>query len=51
MGLNIREKNLSVMLAELLAESGIRSIGEVKLRGRMPDVMLDINYIMFNNRR
>jgi len=34
------------MLAELLAESGLKAIGEVVIRRRrMPDVLLDINGI------
>jgi len=43
--LYVREENLNVMLAELLAESGLKAIGEVRLRRRMPDVMLDVNGI------
>jgi len=45
-----REENLNVMLAELLAESGLSAIGEIVIRKvntgrRMPDVLLDINGI------
>lgn len=43
--LNIREENLNVVLAELLAESGLKAIGEVRLRRKLPDVMLDVNGI------
>lgn len=43
--LTVREENLNVMLAELLAESGLRAIGEVRLKRGMPDVMLDVNGI------
>jgi len=44
--MKIREENLNIMLAELLAESGLKAIGEVIIRRkRMPDVLLDINGI------
>jgi hypothetical protein len=39
----VREENLNVMLAELLTESGLKAIGEVIIRRRMPDVLLDLN--------
>ena len=39
----VREENLNVMLAELLAESGLKAIGEVIIRRKMPDVLIDIN--------
>jgi len=39
----VREENLNVMLAELLAESGLKAVGEVIIRRKMPDVLLDIN--------
>lgn len=45
--MSVREENLNVMLAELLAERGLRALGEVvmKRRGRRPepDVHLMIN--------
>ena len=41
----IREENLNVTLAELLAESGLKAIGEVIIRRKMPDVLIDINGI------
>lgn len=39
----VREENLNVMLAELLAESGLKAVGEVIIRRKMPDVLIDIN--------
>jgi len=39
----IREENLNVMLAELLTESGLKAVGEVIIRRKMPDVLVDIN--------
>ncbi|MGQ9465870.1 MAG: hypothetical protein ACUVQ4_09285 [bacterium] len=39
----VREENLNIMLAELLAESGLKAIGEVIIRRKMPDVLTDIN--------
>lgn len=39
----VREENLNIMLAELLAESGLKAIGEVIIRRKMPDVLIDIN--------
>ena len=39
----VREENLNVMLAELLAESGLKAIGEVVIQKRMPDVLVNIN--------
>jgi hypothetical protein len=45
--MSIREENLNVMLAELLAERGLKALGEVILRrgGRRPepDVLLELN--------
>jgi len=45
--MDIREENLNVMLAELLAERGLKALGEVILRrGRHrpePDVLLELN--------
>ena len=44
----VREESLNIMLAELLAESGLKAIGEVVVKvfeKRMPDVLLDINGI------
>jgi len=45
---NVREESLNIMLAELLAESGLKAIGEIVIKvfkKRMPDVLLDINGI------
>jgi hypothetical protein len=39
----VREENLNVMLAELLTESGLKAVGEVIIRRKMPDVLIDIN--------
>ncbi len=41
----VREENLNVMLAELLAESGIKAIGEPILKRQMPDILVYINGI------
>jgi hypothetical protein len=47
--MGVREENLNVMLAELLAERGLRALGEVVLRqGRRrpePDVLIELNGI------
>jgi hypothetical protein len=47
--MNVAEENLNVMLAELLAERGLKALGEVILRkeGRrpQPDVLLELNGI------
>lgn len=42
---NVREENLNVVLAELLAERGLKALGEVvlKKRGGRPDVLIDLN--------
>jgi hypothetical protein len=39
----VREENLNIMLAELLTESGLKAVGEVIIRRKMPDVLIDIN--------
>ncbi len=41
----ISEPNLNVMLAELLSESGIKALGEVIIRRKKPDIVIDINGI------
>jgi hypothetical protein len=43
--IGVREEALNVLLAELLAERGLKALGEVSLRKRegFPDVLLDIN--------
>jgi len=45
--LSLREENLNVMLAELLAEKGLKALGEVVLRKRggrpEPDVLIELN--------
>jgi hypothetical protein len=45
--MSVREENLNVMLAELLAERGLRALGEVVLRkgGRRPepDILIELN--------
>jgi len=38
----VREEALNVTLAELLAERGLKALGEVILK-KMPDVLLDVN--------
>jgi hypothetical protein len=38
----VREESLNVILAELLAERGLRALGEVVLK-KKPDVLLDVN--------
>jgi hypothetical protein len=45
---DVREENLNVMLAELLAERGLRALGEVRLSKKQagraqPDVLIDLN--------
>jgi len=40
---NVREESLNVLLAELLAERGLKALGEVILRKGFPDVLLDVN--------
>lgn len=39
----VREENLNIMLAELLTESGLKAVGEVIIKRKMPDVLIDIN--------
>jgi len=45
--MSVREENLNVMLAELLAERGLKALGEVILRKRgtrpEPDVLVELN--------
>lgn len=41
----VREENLNVMLVELLAESGLKAVGEPIIKKRMPDVLVHINGI------
>jgi len=45
--MSIREENLNVTLAELLAERGLKALGEVILRKRggrpEPDVLVELN--------
>lgn len=41
--MNIREEVLNVLLAELLAERGLKALGEVVLKKGYPDVLLDVN--------
>jgi len=45
--MSTREENLNVMLAELLAEKGLKALGEVILRRRgrrpEPDVLIELN--------
>lgn len=45
--MSFREENLNVMLAELLAERGLRALGELVLRrgGKRPepDVLIELN--------
>jgi hypothetical protein len=45
--MSLREENLNVVLAELLAERGLKALGEVVLRKRggrpEPDVLIDLN--------
>jgi len=45
--MGLREENLNVMLAELLAEKGLKALGEVILRRRgrrpEPDVFIELN--------
>ncbi|MCW4037868.1 MAG: hypothetical protein NWF13_03930 [Candidatus Bathyarchaeota archaeon] len=39
----IREENLNVMLAELLSEYCLKAVGEVIIRRKMSDVLLNLN--------
>lgn len=39
----VREEALNVLLAELLAERGLKALGEVVLKKGYPDVLLDVN--------
>jgi len=39
----VREEALNVLLAELLAEKGLKALGEVILKKGYPDVLLDVN--------
>lgn len=41
--MNVREETLNVLLAELLAERGLKALGEVVLKKGYPDVLLDVN--------
>lgn len=41
--MNVREEALNVLLAELLAERGLKALGEVLLKKGRPDVLLDVN--------
>lgn len=41
--MNVREEALNVLLAELLAERGLKALGEVVLKKGYPDVLLDVN--------
>lgn len=45
--MSLREENLNIVLAELLAERGLKALGEVVLRKRggrpEPDVLIDLN--------
>jgi len=47
--MSLREENLNVMLAELLAEKGLKALGEVILRRRgrrpEPDVLIELNRV------
>lgn len=43
MKVKVGEENLNVILAELLAESGLRAIGEIRIRRKKPDIFMDIN--------
>lgn len=45
MWITVMEDNLNSMLAELLAESGLRAIGVVMIGKKKPDLILDINGI------
>lgn len=40
---DVREEALNVLLAELLAERGLKALGEVILKKGYPDVLLDVN--------
>ena len=40
---DVREEALNVLLAELLAERGLKALGEVVLKRGYPDVLLDVN--------
>jgi len=41
--MEVREEALNVLLAELLAEKGLKALGEVVLKKGYPDVLLDVN--------
>lgn len=41
--IDVREEALNVLLAELLAERGLKALGEVILKKGRPDVLLDVN--------
>jgi len=41
--IDVREESLNVLLAELLAEKGLKALGEVVLKKGYPDVLLDVN--------
>jgi hypothetical protein len=43
--MNVREEALNVLLAELLAEKGLKALGEVILKRNLPDVLIYINGI------
>jgi hypothetical protein len=46
--MSFREENYNIMLAELLADKGLRALGEVILRGKgrpTPDVLIELNGI------
>jgi len=43
--MNVREEALNILLAELLAEKGLKALGEVVLKKGYPDVLLDVNGI------
>lgn len=40
---DVREEALNVLLAGLLAEKGLKALGEVILKGGYPDVLLDVS--------
>ena len=41
--IDVREEALNVLLAGLLAEKGLKALGEVVLKKGYPDVLLDVN--------
>lgn len=41
--MDVREEALNVLLAELLAERGLKALGEVLLKKGRPDVLLDVS--------